>query len=87
MVADARTTKRQLTNRAGTAKAGDKEVTVVLRNMSVDGACVRPVGSGSIPDRFRLVAPMEKIDAQCRVIWRRGRDCGVKFEEPAEPAS
>ncbi len=79
MADEARKENRQLTNRAGIIKFGDRELTVVLRNTSEDGACVRSVGTGSIPDRFRLVAPMEKIDADCVVIWRRGRDCGVKF--------
>ncbi len=80
MAAEARNINRFPTNRAGIIKVGDKEHTVLLRNMSDDGACVRPVGTGNIPDRFRLTSPMEKIDTDCVVIWRRGRDCGVKFE-------
>lgn len=80
MTVESRTLNRQPTNRAGIIKAGDKELMVVLRNSSEDGACVRPVGTATIPDRFRLIAPMEKIDADCVVIWRRGRDCGVKYE-------
>jgi hypothetical protein len=77
---DQRLEARQLTNRAGIAKAGQKEIMVVLRNTSEEGACVRPVGSGSIPDRFRLIVAMEKIDTECVVVWRRGRDCGIRFE-------
>lgn len=80
MAAETRKENRHPTNRAGLIKAGDRELTVVLRNMSEKGACVRSVGTGRIPDRFRLVAPMEKIDTDCVVVWRRGRDCGVKFE-------
>ena len=79
MTGESRATNRRPTNRAGIAISDGKEITVVLRDSSEDGACVRPVGSGVIPDRFRLVAPMEKIDTDCVVTWRRGRDCGVKF--------
>lgn len=81
MSVEHRENSRQLSNRAGIAKSNDREVTVVLRNTSHSGACVRPVGSGSIPDRFRLVVPMEKIDADCVVVWRRGRDCGIRFDD------
>lgn len=77
---DARQTKRRPTNRAGIIKVDGKEMTVVLRDGSKTGACVRLVGPGVMPDKFRLVAPMEKIDADCVVVWRRGRDCGVRFE-------
>jgi hypothetical protein len=77
---DARATKRRPTNRAGVIDVDGKQMTVVLRDSSTTGACVRLVGSGQIPDKFRLVSQMEKIDAQCVVIWRRGRDSGIKFE-------
>ena len=75
-----RVDRRQPSNRAGVARADDKEVTVVLRNTSDLGACLRPIGSGTIPDRFRLVVAMEKIDSECVVVWRRGRDCGIRYE-------
>jgi hypothetical protein len=80
MTTESRATNRRPTNRAGIIKVDGKELTVVLRDSSEAGACVRPVGSWTMPERFRLVAPMEKIDADCVVIWRRGRDCGVKFD-------
>jgi hypothetical protein len=76
---DVRQSRRWITNRAGIAKAADDEIMILLRDKSQTGARIRIVGSGHIPDSFRLVAPMEKIDANCVVVWRRGRDCGVKF--------
>jgi hypothetical protein len=76
-----RTASRKPTNKAGVIKLGDREVTVVLRDISASGARLRPVGSNiEVPDRFQLVAPMEKIDVTCVVVWRRGHDIGVKFE-------
>lgn len=80
MSVEQRADSRQVSNRAGIARVGQKEITVVLRNTSDDGACVRAVGNGRIPDRFRLVVAMEKIDTDCVVMWRRGRDCGIRFE-------
>ncbi len=72
--------KRRPTNQPGVITAGDREMTILLRDSSETGARLRAIGSSQIPDRFRLVSPMEKIDADCVVVWRRGRDCGVKFE-------
>lgn len=71
---------RRPVNHAGLAKTGDKELMVILRDVSDIGACVRVIGSGTIPDHFHLVVPMEKIDHPCTVIWRRGRECGVEFD-------
>jgi hypothetical protein len=80
MADDARTKRRRPTNTAGLAKFDGKEVALLLRDKSESGARIRPVGSSKVPDRFRLVVPMEKIDTDCVVVWRRGNDCGVKFE-------
>jgi len=76
----ARTTARKRTNKAGIIKSAGKELTVLLRDLSDTGARMRLVSPGTIPDRFKLVAPLEKIDADCVVVWRRGSDCGVRFE-------
>jgi hypothetical protein len=80
MADNARANRRLPTNTAGLAKFDGKEVAVLLRDRSEGGARVRGVGSSKLPDRFRLVVPLEKIDTDCVVVWRRGSDCGVKFE-------
>jgi hypothetical protein len=77
---DARAKRRRPTNAGGLAKFDGKELALMLRDRSEGGARVRPVGSTKLPDRFRLVVPLEKIDSNCVVMWRRGSDCGVKFE-------
>lgn len=51
-----------------------------LRDLSATGARIKIVGQAQIPDRFRLIVPMEKVDKPCVVVWRRGTDCGVEFE-------
>ncbi len=73
-------TVRRPTNKVGTVAIGNKELTVVLRDLSTTGARLRVVGSGTLPDEFTLVSPLEKINAKCTVVWRRGADCGVKFD-------
>jgi hypothetical protein len=74
-----RVNRRSATNSAGLAKFDGKEVPVVLRDRSPEGAKLRPLGKAALPDAFQLVISLEKIDVACTVIWRRGSDCGVKF--------
>jgi hypothetical protein len=71
---------RRATNATGLAKFDGKEVPVVLRDCSVGGARLRPLGSVPLPDSFKLTVPMEKIDVTCEVLWRRGSYCGVRFK-------
>lgn len=80
-----RTAARRRTNKAGIIKSDGKEMTVLLRDVSKTGARMRLVSPGTVPDRFKLVAPLEKISVDCVVVWRRGNDCGVQFE--ATPAA
>lgn len=70
---------RRPTNKAGIIKAGSREYAVLLRDATETGARLRLVGSPEIPERFQLVSALEKIDAACEVVWRRGSDVGVKF--------
>jgi hypothetical protein len=77
---EARKYRRKPTNNAGIARFDGKECPLLLRDLSAAGARIRIVGAAQIPDRFRLIVPMEKIDKPCVVVWRRGSDCGVQFE-------
>ena len=79
MIQDSRKATRRLTNSAGIIKSNGKELLVILRDLTEVGACVRLVGTGTIPDRFRLVAAMEKIDEDCVVVRRCGRDCWLEY--------
>jgi len=76
----ARSASRKPKNKAGLIQVSGREHTVVLRDVSKVGARLRPVGNPELPDRFKLIAPMEKLDVECVVIWRKGYDVGVKFE-------
>lgn len=77
---DLRIEKRRRTNNAGTIQSGDKQFTVLLRDVSPTGARIRVVSGGELPARFHLVARMDKLDADCIVVWRRGNDYGLHFE-------
>lgn len=75
-----RAPKRRQTNKVGVLKINDKEVTVLMRDASATGARVRLVTSSDVPQHVRLVSAMEKIDVACSVVWRRGNDLGLRFE-------
>lgn len=81
MSADTRRSKRKPTNRAGVILIDGKEYMVMLRDASAVGARMRLVRPVDLPERFKLSVPMEKIDAECTLIWRRGNDIGVKFSD------
>jgi hypothetical protein len=75
-----RNDRRKATNSAGLGRFDGKEVPVFLRDQSASGARLRVMGSMALPERFRLVVQLERIDRNCFVVWRRGSDCGVRFE-------
>ncbi|WP_414653661.1 PilZ domain-containing protein [Hyphomicrobium sp.] len=79
---ETRVAKRRRTNCAGIVRAGQKEFTVLLRDLSPTGARVRVVSVGELPERVQLVAPMVRIDSHCIVVWRRGNDYGLHFQAP-----
>lgn len=83
MTKEARTAKRRRTNNAGLLRTDGKEFAVLLRDASKTGARVRLVTPFDVPDRLTLIAPMEKINAPCTVVWRRGNDLGLRFDPPA----
>jgi hypothetical protein len=80
MKQETRIAKRRRTNNFGILKTDGKDHAVLLRDASATGARVRLVTGGELPERLTLVAPMEKINAACVIVWRRGNDLGLKFE-------
>jgi hypothetical protein len=80
MKQETRIAKRHRTNNFGVLKTDGKDLAVLLRDASATGARVRLVNAGDLPERLTLVAPMEKINAACVVVWRRGNDVGLRFE-------
>jgi PilZ domain len=53
----------------------------VLSNVSSRGACINVHDSEAIPDNFMLLlAANSSAWRRCRVIWRKPRQLGVKFD-------
>jgi hypothetical protein len=51
----------------------------LIRDLSSDGASLRPVNFDFVPDRFELIFPVDATLRIAHVKWRSGRDIGVKF--------
>lgn len=79
---ETRIARRRRTNNAGIIRTGEKEFPVLLRDASQTGARVRLVTPCELPDHITLVSSMEKINAECVVVWRRGNDIGLRFDTP-----
>ena len=69
-----------MSTKAGTIHADGTEIHVVLRDITPDGAKLRLLKATKIPETFRLVAPIEKLDTECILVTSEGRDCTVKFQ-------
>ncbi len=80
MSSESRKAKRRRTNNTGILQVDGKEVIVLLRDASRTGVRVRLINPCDVSERVTLVSAMEKIDAACTVVWRRGNDLGLKFE-------
>lgn len=79
MTKDLRSSKRRRTNNAAILMIGERQVPVLLRDVSGTGARIRLMAPRELPDRVHLVARMDKVDRECIVVWRRGKDCGLHF--------
>ena len=51
----------------------------MLRDISASGARLQVTGSLDIPDTFELIVEVDGVEAECEVVWRYGRDVGVRF--------
>jgi hypothetical protein len=78
---DARRAPRRRLLKAGTAAFNDRHVTlsVTVRDISATGARLRSEGTMGIPDTFVLIIELDGMEADCRVVWRRDHELGVRF--------
>lgn len=59
----------------------------VVRDLSIAGARLQTDTPGNIPDTFDLLIELDGIEAECEVMWREGKQVGVRFlAEPVETA-
>jgi hypothetical protein len=48
-------------------------------NVSPSGAAIEIKGNIGIPESFNLTVESERIDKNCRVVWRKYQRLGVAF--------
>jgi hypothetical protein len=70
--------------KAGIIAFNDRHSTLpcTVRNVSDTGALIRMPGGLSPPDTFDLIIELDGLEANCTVMWRKGEDVGVQFNEP-----
>lgn len=56
------------------------EIACTLRDVSLDGACIRLAPGTTLPARFDLHVPCRGENRRARVVWRLGDVAGLGFE-------
>lgn len=67
--------------KSGTIAFGGRQSTLpcAVRDLSASGARLRSDNPLLIPDTFELLIDLDGLEADCKVMWRRGAEVGVKF--------
>jgi hypothetical protein len=78
---DKRIAARKRVLKAGLVAYNDRHVSVpcTVRDISDTGARLKIDGSVSAPDTFDLIVDMDGLEASCEVVWRNGKELGVRF--------
>jgi hypothetical protein len=58
-----------------------RTVSCLVRNLSASGAALDVISPREIPERFMLVLSLEGAPYRCCLIWRRGMEIGVSFQQ------
>ncbi|MBR0716360.1 PilZ domain-containing protein [Bradyrhizobium liaoningense] len=66
--------------KAGTIEFGGGAIDCTIRNYSEAGAALDVTSPIGIPDRFTLFVPADGKHLPCRVVWRKEKRIGVKFD-------
>lgn len=79
-----RASQRRRVLKAAIIAFNDRRSTLpcAVRNLSDTGAQLRMPGGLSPPDTFDLIIELDGLEASCTVMWRKGEDVGVRFDEP-----
>jgi hypothetical protein len=59
---------------------GGIELDCVVRNISATGAAIEVSSPMQCPFAFVLAIPSDESVRHCRVVWRRGKRMGVRFD-------
>jgi len=71
---------RRRTFKAGTIEFGGGGIDCIVKNLSETGAQLEVVSPLYIPDRFTLFILSDQFKQPCRVVWKREKRMGVRFE-------
>jgi hypothetical protein len=66
--------------KAGTISFGGGAIDCTVRNLSDAGAALDVTSPVGIPDRFVLVVDADQSKLPCRIVWRKEKRIGVRFE-------
>jgi hypothetical protein len=66
--------------KAGKIEFGWGAIDCVVRNISSTGASLEVESPVGIPDRFDLVIVLDRLRRQSRVVWRKEKRLGVRFD-------
>lgn len=76
-----RTAQRRRTLKAGTISFGGGAIDCTVRNFSESGAALDVISPVGIPERFTLLIEADQNQLPCRVVWRKEKRIGVRFED------
>ena len=66
--------------KAGTIEFGGGAIDCTIRNFSETGAALDVTSPVGIPDHFTLFVQADGTHLTCRVVWRKEKRIGVKFD-------
>jgi hypothetical protein len=75
-----RSRQRHRVLKAGTIEFGGGAIDCTVRNLSDVGAALDVTSPVGIPERFTLVVSADGSHRPCRVVWRKEKRIGVKFD-------
>lgn len=78
--ADGRIARRHRVLKTARIEFGGIEVECVVRNISETGAAIEVTSVMQFPIAFLLAIPSDGSVRHCRVVWRKGKRMGVRFD-------
>ena len=85
----ARTVSRRRVLKSGVIAFNDRfsALPCIVRDLSQTGAHLRVEGTSNVPNTFELIIELDGLEAQCKVVWRKDNEIGVKFTWPPRMAT
>lgn len=79
--ADKRRSPRRRIFKGAWAAFNDRHCSIpcTVRDISETGARLLAEGTVNVPDTFELIVDLDGTEANCEVVWRKGKEIGVKF--------